>query len=94
MQRAFFEPSKTLDRWGAATEGEPVFIKMLRDEMAGRVTELLREWLAAHPEEVAKAIEDTLAKGMFGLIQQHIERVASWPLQQLAEQLRAKGVLG
>lgn len=94
MQKAFFEPSKTVDRWRGETLGDPVFVVMVRNEMSAKVTAAIQAWLAEHPEEVAKAIDDTLAKGMFALIQQHIESVASWPMQQMAEQLRAKGVLG
>jgi len=94
MQKAFFEPAKNSDRWGMVTLSDPVFVTMIRNEMTAKVTAALQEWLSSHPEEVTKAIDDALAKGMFGLIQQHIERVASWPMQNLAEQLRAKGVLG
>lgn len=94
MQKAFFDPSKTEDRWGSVTLGEPVFVMMVRKEMAAKVTAALQEWLSAHQDEVSKAIDDAIAKGMFGLIQQHIDRAVSWPMQQMAEQLRAKGVLG
>jgi hypothetical protein len=94
MKKAFFEPARETDRWGNTKQGEAMFLTMLRKEMELKVTEAIKTWLAEHPEEVAKAIDDTIAKGMLGLIQQHIETVTMQPMMELADRLRMKGVLG
>ncbi len=94
MQKAFFEPQVKKDRWGDKTEHPSQFMVMLKESMQEQVAKEIKEWLSTHPEEVAKAIDETLAKGMFGLIQQYIEAAASGPMMTLANNLRAKGVLG
>ena len=93
MKKAFFEPAFETDRYGNTKQGEAVFLTMLRKEMELKVATAVREWLAAHPEEVTKAIDDTIAKGMFGLIQQHMEQAISQPMFNFANELRMKGVL-
>lgn len=95
IKKAFFEPAETKDRWGNTIHNnESIFITLIRKEMEPKVKEAIKKWLSEHPEDVENAIDNALAKGMFGLIQQHIETVSYHPMQQLAEQLRAKGVLG
>lgn len=94
FQKAFFEPQKNADRYGSVQLSDPVFVTMIRAEMTDKVKAALQKWLATHPEEVTKAIDEAIAKGMFGLVKQHIDSVTSWPLLQLGDQLRAKGVLG
>jgi len=94
MQKAFFEPVKSQDRWGSTSTSDSMFVELIRKELSPMVTKEIQKWLSEHPEEVAKAIEETLAKGMFQLVQQYIERAASGPMCMLADQLRAKGFLG
>lgn len=95
MQKAFFDPAYETDRYGNSIRmKDSVFVNLLRKEMELKVTEAIKTWLAEHPEEVAKAIDDTIAKGMLGLIHQHIETVTMQPMMELADRLRMKGVLG
>lgn len=94
MQKAFFEPSYEKDLYGnLRLSKDSIFINLIRKEMEGKITEAIKTWLIEHPEEVSKAIDETIAKGMFGLIQQHIEKITSQPLMQFADQLRAKGFI-
>ena len=94
MHKAFFEPVTIRNSWGSPTQGDPVFITMVQKELESQVRTAIQEWLKEHPEEVSKAIDNALAKGIFGLIQQHIERTSFAPMQMLSDQLKAKGVLG
>jgi hypothetical protein len=93
IQKAFFEPTERQNGYHAE-KIEPVFITLIRKEMEPKITIAIRDWLTTHPEEVAKAIDDTIAKGMLGLIQQHIETVTMQPMMELADRLRMKGILG
>jgi ribosomal protein L21E len=95
MQKAFFEPSYQTDRYGNKQRvDESIFVTLIRNEMTSKVTEAIQKWLAEHGDEVSEAIDNAIAKGMFGLIQQHIELITHQPLQNFADQLRAKGLLG
>lgn len=94
VNRAFFEPVQTKNNWGRDEIGEPYLVSMLRKELSERVTIAVRDWLAAHPDEVTKVIDDIVAKGMLRLIQQHIDSITALPLQAFADQLRQKGLLG
>ena len=95
IQKAFFEPAYEIDRYGnSKLTKDSLFVSLIRKEMETKVTEAIKTWLAEHPEEVTKAIDETIAKGMFGLIQQHIEMVSHAPMERLANDLRSRGILG
>jgi hypothetical protein len=95
MQKAFFtEVPVPGDYYGRSPKVEPPhlvqLVKTLLDE---RVKAAAQKWLEDHPEEVTKAINDAIGKGIFGILQNYIESKTSTPLWQLAESLRQKGVL-
>lgn len=94
MQKAFFDPAYETDRYGNSIRmKDSVFVNLIRKEMEPKVIEAIKTWLAEHPEEVTKAIDETVAKGMFGLIQQHLTQAISQPMFNLANDLRSKGIL-
>jgi hypothetical protein len=94
MKKAFFEPAYEKDLYGnLRITKDSVFINLIRKEMEIKVSEAIKTWLVEHPEEVSKAIDETIAKGMFSLIQQHIEKITMQPMLQFADQLRAKGLI-
>jgi len=94
MQKAFFEPGYEIDRYGnSKLTKDSLFVNLIRKEMESKVIEAVKIWLVEHPEEVTKAIDETIAKGIFGLIQQHIETVSYAPMERLANDLRSRGIL-
>lgn len=90
VQKAFFEERR--GEYGRTVE--PVFVEMMRGLMQSRVSAAIEKWLADNPEEVNKVIQDVIAKGFLGMISHSFEARLSWPLQQFAQELKDKGVLG
>lgn len=93
MQRAFFADRIEQESYRQVVR-PPHFIKLIDDLMRERVQAEVKQWLEDHPEEVSKAIQETIEKGICGIMASYIDSRASWPLQNLANELRQKGVLG
>lgn len=93
FQKAFFEPAIQSSGYGTV-RGDSAFIIEIRKLMEPKVSTAMKEWLRDNPELVRKAIDDAIAKGFFGLVQQHLEQQMSLPLQEFANRLRQNGVLG
>jgi hypothetical protein len=94
MQKAFFEERVTKDRYGDIRERAPsLFVELLTKLVEPSVNAAVREWVGKHPEEITKALDAVIAKGITGMIAKYIDEQARWPLQQLADNLRQKGVL-
>lgn len=95
VQKAFFENVKTPRSYGGGyEEGEPVLVTLLRRHLQDKVGESVQAWLNAHPEEVAKAINETISKGVTKIMQDHIDSRCNGPLWNLAHTLKEKNVLG
>ena len=92
MQRAFFEPREVRDGYHTRTE-QPYFVALIQKEMQSEVQKQISAWIANHPEEIKKVLDEVIAKGIFGMMVQHFEQKTSWPLQQMVQQLTSKGVL-
>jgi len=91
MQKAFFDKRLTSDHY--PREMEPLFVELIRNLMATKVEAAMKDWLDKHPGEMEKIVTDVIGQGLINIITNHLNSKASWPLQQLAEQLRQKGIL-
>jgi len=92
LNKAFFEPRVSKDHWGGPTIKEPLIIEKVRDLMNPLVGQVLSKWREEHSEEIKKAIDETIAKGVYGLIVQHLESRTASSLWELGEKLKAKGI--
>ncbi len=93
LEKAFFEKTTTYNDYGTASTTEPVIITLLRKEMEDQVKKVLQQWLDDNAELVKKTIDETIAKGMFGLVEEHLRRLTDQPLQMFAQNLQARGLL-
>lgn len=94
MQKVFFEDRVTFDNYGLKTGSKPPLIaEQIQGLLKDQVTAAIKEWIEIHPDDVKKAIDDAIAKGMFELVRQHFEQRAAGPMFELANQLRQKGLL-
>jgi nucleoside-triphosphatase THEP1 len=94
MQKAFFEERViVVDHYGRTEKRAPHFIELITAEMKKKVGESVSAWVAEHPEEITKAINDILAKGVVAMVIHYLEQKMEWPMRELAERLRSKGVL-
>jgi hypothetical protein len=92
VQKAFFEERTETRNYNTISKPSWMVEKMtelLRDN----VTAAVKEWIEAHPDEVTKAINEAIAKGMFGLVVSYFDSKVNWPLQNFAQELRNKGML-
>jgi hypothetical protein len=92
MKKAFFEDRRTGEGYHSTVK-PPLFVELIEKQLREEVSRVVAQWVAEHPEDVTKAIDAALAKGIFGLVVQHFESKTSMPLYQLAENLKQKGLL-
>ena len=91
VQKAFFEPRKVRD--GYHDQIKPaVFVEMMETELKSRVGKAIEQWMQDNPEIIAQTIKKVIQDGITKAVIQTLEWRMNWPLQQFAEQLRAKGV--
>jgi phosphoglycolate phosphatase-like HAD superfamily hydrolase len=94
LQKAFFENRKTVDTWGrVSSEKSPLIVEVVQQLMQKRVEEQVDIWLKENHDKYEEIIEKVLAKGMFDLMVQHFESLTKWPLSNLFNELRNKGVI-
>jgi hypothetical protein len=93
MQKAFFEERITFDSYNRSTTAPPVFVELIRKQLEEQVAGAVRDWLRANHDEVVKQIDAAIAKGMFGLVRQHMEQAIQHPLWDFAQNLRNSGLL-
>jgi len=93
MEKAFFEPSKSYDRWGDNKPGPPLFTTLVKDAMSARVQEAAKAWLDEHPDEVKAVIQESLQGGIVGLLSAYFTGKFQGPLMDLQSSLINKGVL-
>ncbi len=94
MQKAFFEPRvQPGNGYGSPTTLPPLFVALIEKQMTEAVRAAVSQWVADHPEEVAKVLKETIEAGIFNMMASHFASKTSWPLQQLLSALQAKGVL-
>jgi hypothetical protein len=95
MERAFFQSVviKSNSWGGGDSVKEPYIVSMVRKEMEPMVREAVRNYLKEHEAQVLKTIDETIAKGFFDLVKQHMEQAINQPMWQFKEQLMQKGIL-
>ena len=94
MQKAFFEPRVMPGNgYGSPTTLSPLFVSMIEQHMKESVSTIVSQWVADHPEEVAKVLKETIEAGIFNMMASHFASKTSWPLQQLFSALKEKGIL-
>ena len=95
MQKAFFEDREVPSRgYGYPAERKPSWlVEKVAELLKDRVEAAVKEWVAANPEAFEKAIEEAIAKGMFGLVLSYFEDKVRQPLFQFAQELRNKGLM-
>ncbi len=95
MQRAFFEPRINTDYsgYGQPEKLPPLFIDMVQKNMQNAVSDAVSRWIDEHPEQVTKALTETIEAGIFGMMVSHFSQKTSSPLHELLYKLTAKGVL-
>ena len=92
MQKAFFEERVDRSSYNPVTHPS-LFVVMLQNLLKEQMKDAVQQWLADHSEEVSKAINETLSKGITKIMQDHIDSKAQQPLFNLYGELTRKGVL-
>jgi hypothetical protein len=94
MQKAFFTEVTVQGNYYNSSRVEPPhLVQLVRELLKERVTAAVDLWLKEHPEEVTKAIKESIEKGIFGMIQSYVDSKTRWPLEQLQQQLMNSGLL-
>ena len=92
-RKAFFEPRITPRQYGGQDVKDPLFVEMMREELAPRFEVAIKEWAAAHPDVIEKALQETLGKGIVGVLVAHLENRLNGELSQLRQALQVKGIV-
>ncbi len=94
MQKAFFEPVKNLNSYGSVVgESPPAFVTMIKKATEDQVTSAVKEWIKEHPEEITRALNEALEKGMFKMALSYFEQRTYGPMHELVMKLQQKGIL-
>lgn len=94
MQKAFFESVKNLNSYGSVVSESPsAFITMIKKATEDQVTSAVKEWIKEHPEEITRALNEALEKGMFKMALSYFEQRTYGPMQELVMKLQQKGIL-
>jgi hypothetical protein len=95
IQQAFFEPVRVPNPngWGSPELKEAPFVKTVREAAANKVSEFAKaavdDWVAKNPDSFRQAVDAAIAKGIYGLVQQHFETMTRNPMQMLQNNLHA-----
>lgn len=93
VERAFFEPRRVKDGFHDTIK-PPLFQELIEKQLREQVHASITVWLTEHPDEVKKAIDNVIAQGFLGIVIQELHQRIAWPLQEFANKLREKGILG
>ena len=93
VQKAFFEKRTVNGSYGRVEVEESEFITLIKNQMSAQVQKVMKEYLEEHQDKFFEAIDECIAKGFFGLVQQHIQNQMHMPLQMFADQLRSRGIM-
>lgn len=97
LDKAFFAPGSKPDPrgWGSAIETEAPFITLVRKAADARlkltVEAAVDKWAQDNPDAFKQAVDTAIAKGVYGLIQQHFEMQTKFPMQMLGQQIVSLG---
>jgi hypothetical protein len=95
IQQAFFDPvpKRNPNGWGPTEYSEAPFVAEVRKAAEKKVAEFAQaavdKWVAENPEAFKQAVDAALAKGIYGLVQQHFESMTRMPMQMLQNNLHA-----
>jgi hypothetical protein len=93
IEQAFFTERKR-DPYGYNQQYEPPkLVELVRQAVENQVATQVEAYIAAHPEEVNKAIELALGKGMLELMTSYWDMKARGPMMELAGKLVQQGLL-
>jgi len=93
IKKAFFEPIEERDSWGRGTTKPPAFVTLIQELLKDQVKEAARDWVEKNPDVITKALNEVLEKGFYGIVIAHIQNQAYGPMNELANQLRNKGLI-
>ncbi len=90
VERAFFEPRYTEQRYGSPLKLDSLFVELMRNLLSDRVEKALAAWLTEHPNEIKKLINETIERGVLGLAAKCFENLMSMPMQEFGRQLEQR----
>ena len=94
MQKAFFEPVKIEGNYYQQTRIEPPwFVAAIKELLKERVKEAVKVWIETHPDEIAKLLDEVIAKGFVGIVLSYFEQQIKQPLWEFTNKLQEKGLL-
>ena len=91
IQEAFFKPQVTnRDGYGRNEMAPSLLVQETQKLLKERFDTQLREYMEAHADEIAKAIDEVLSKGFIGMMHSYIERSSAPLIQQFGNDIRAR----
>lgn len=90
IERAFFEPRVTETGYGHVTKTESRFVEMVEKLMRSRVEQAVSAWIETHPDEIKERLDETIGRGMVGLVVAYLESKVAGPLSEFAQQLQSQ----
>lgn len=90
MENIFFKEKETKSRWGDITHTEAPYAtqlaeRLLKEEVSNRID----AWLKEHPDAIAKAVDQAMAKGITSVVTEVIDDRMRWMFNSLLSQAQA-----
>jgi hypothetical protein len=90
MENIFFKEKEIQDRWGSNIRKEAPYAAQLADRiLREEVTKKIDTWLAEHPDAIAKAVEQAMAKGITSVVTEVLDDRMRWMFNNLLSQAQA-----
>lgn len=93
VQKGFFEPSVTTDRWGNRTTSDAQFVVLVRGQIEEQVRKAAHAWVQANADKFDAIIKDQLERGFTRVVANYFDTQMNGALYTFAEQFKqAMGV--
>lgn len=94
VEKALFSPPmRTVYGGRQEPDGEARFVTLVRGAVKERAEVAIDAWIKDNGDKIAAAVQESLAKGMTGMILSYIDAKTYGPLMTLQNELRDKGIL-
>lgn len=92
LTEALTKPRRVPRDYGRVDEQEPVLVELARKVYAEEANKQIRKWLDENRNLIASQIEKVIAQGILQTTIAQLDQIIKAPLQQLAYDLRQRGI--
>ena len=89
-QKAFFEERLVASSYGSPTRKPSLIVEEVEKLLRPQVGDAVKQWCLNHPEDIKKIIDEAIAKGMFGMVEQYFTSMVANAFPGMYENLHQR----